>query len=82
MANRPERLRLNNLAFGGVMNISEKRKTALYTAIFEPFMGMRVAVRNSFDVLGQKNADDIDEKLFRLQLSVWDDVKKALEIKD
>jgi len=64
------------------MNISKKKIDALYKAISDPIMGMRIAVKQSENVLGVKNASDIDDLLYRLELSMWEDVKKALDISE
>ena len=64
------------------MHISKKKRDALYKAISDPIMGMRISVKQSENVLGVKNASDIDDLLYRLELSMWEDVKKALDISE
>ena len=63
------------------MNISEKKKTELYAAIHEPIMQRRITVKQSVDVLGDKNSDLIDTMLYRLNQDIWDEVKNTLNIK-
>lgn len=62
------------------MNISEKKRTELYTAISEPIMRKRIAVAQSEYVLGNKNAKDIDDILYHLERDIWKEVRLALKI--
>jgi len=64
------------------MRISESNRTKLYAAIHEPIMQKRIAVKQSKDVLGLKNADDIDEMLYKLNNDIWNEVKEVLNITD
>lgn len=64
------------------MKISEKKKTDLYAAIHEPIMNARIATKHSVNVLGEKNADDIDHLLYRLNNEIWKEVIKTLNIND
>lgn len=62
------------------MNLSEKKRSALYEAISEPIMQKRIAVAQSEAVLGKKNARDIDDLLYKLERDIWAEVRKALNI--
>ena len=62
------------------MNLSEKTKQSIYNAISEPIMNKRIAVAQSENVLGSKNAKDINELLCRLEREIWQRVKKSLNI--
>lgn len=64
------------------MDLSDKRHSALYAAISEPVMSSRIAIRHSENVLGQKNVGDIDDLLYHLQLEIWREVRKVLNISD
>lgn len=64
------------------MKLSKKKNDALWEAINKPIERERFAVRNSINVLGTKNADDMDALLWRLKRKTWAEVKKALEIED
>ena len=57
------------------MNISEKRKTALYEAIAEPITQLRIENNAGFSI------EEMDEQLFRLQHEIWRGVHKTLGIK-
>jgi len=62
------------------MRLSESKRTALYTAISEPIMQKRITVKNSSCCLGEKNARDIDDLLYKLERDIWVEVRKALNI--
>ena len=62
------------------MELSEKRRTALYAAISEPIMNKRIAVAQSDNILGKKNSKDIDELLYKLERDIWREVRLALNI--
>lgn len=62
------------------MNISEKKKSQLYAAISGPIMNNRISVRQSKNVLGEKNANDIDDLLYKLERDIWVEVRQALNI--
>lgn len=62
------------------MRLSEKKRSALYTAISEPIMNKRIIIKQSENVLGHKNANDIDELLYKLESDIWAEVQKALNI--
>jgi len=64
------------------MKISEKKKQELYDVIHEQIMQHRIVIANSEDVLGAKNANDIDAMLFRLNQNIWKHVKQTLKITD
>lgn len=52
------------------MKISEKRRSALYSAIFEPIMLVRIK--------GEKGVVDWDRELFDLNRQIWREVQKVL----
>lgn len=62
------------------MNISEAKRTELYTAISEPIMKKRIAIKQSENVLGVKNAKDIDDIFYHLERDIWAEVRLALNI--
>jgi len=62
------------------MRLSESNKTKLYQAISEPMMDMRIAIIQSKNVLGDKNANDLDEMMFKLERNVWSKVKAVLKL--
>lgn len=64
------------------MRLSEKKKSEPYTAIHEPIMRKRISIQNSRQVLGDKNADDLDSSLFKLNQDIWNEVKKTLSINE
>ena len=55
------------------MNLSDARKSRLYDAIHEPIMDERIRF---------KGHEELDEKLFELELEIWRRVKVALNITD
>ncbi len=62
------------------MRLSEKKRGELYDAIHESIMKKRIAVKHSRSVLGDKNANDIDDLLCRLERDIWVQVRKTLNI--
>lgn len=64
------------------MRISEKSRQAVYRAIHEPIMNKRIAIKQSENVLGAKNAGDIDDILYKLERDIWAEIRKALNISD
>jgi hypothetical protein len=64
------------------MNISEKKKTELYAVIHEQVMKRRVTVLQSKDMLGKRNAENIDVMLHRLNQDIWSELRKALNFND
>ena len=63
------------------MEMSNKRREALYEAIREPILKQRIAVGNSKNILGKRNADAIETLLLKLNNDIWDEVKQALNIR-
>jgi len=61
------------------MRMSEHNKHLLYQAISSEIMDLRVELRMNPELL---NAEKIDEKLFKLERSVWAGVTTVLKIKD
>ena len=57
------------------MKLSAKRKTALFNAIHEPIINLRISRYPG-------SGDELDTKLFDLRGEIWAEVKKALEIED
>lgn len=61
------------------MRISEKKKTELYAAIYDPIMDSRIKVLRNDASLRPRDADDL---LHKLTNEIWDSVKAKLEIDD
>lgn len=57
------------------MRLSEKKGQALYEALAEPLMVLRVDFQRDKSI-------NIDEKLFMLQFQIWDNIKNVLNIKE
>jgi len=62
------------------MKISQKNKSALYGAIREPIIDLRIKHRRS-------NSDTItinqfDDDMFQLEQKIWSEIKSALKIED
>jgi|TARA_R110000850_G_scaffold272165_1_gene407062 hypothetical protein len=64
------------------MIISAKKKTELYGVIHEQVMKRRITVQQSKDMLGERNAENIDVMLHRLNQDIWADVRKTLNFND
>ncbi len=62
------------------MKLSHDTRSKLYAAVSDNVMDARVTVMQSADVLGQKNASDINELLFRLEQKIWDEIKMTLNL--
>ena len=58
------------------MRISEKKQSELYSAIREPIMDARIAVKH----VNNLTEDNVDDMLFKLEQRVWREVKKTLNI--
>lgn len=58
------------------MRVSEKKKSELYKALSEPIFQLRVYINNQ----NKPVKEDIDNKLFRLELDIWDSIAKVLGI--
>jgi hypothetical protein len=65
-----------------IMRISEKKKTELYAVIHEQVMKRRVTVLQRKDMLGERNAENIDVMLHRLNQDIWSELRKALNFND
>lgn len=61
------------------MKISEKKRAQAYLAIGKTIMDLRVKI-----VQEQNNLSpmDIDEKLFNLEIKIWEELTKVLGIED
>ena len=59
-----------------MMSLSQKRQAELYSAISDPIMDKRIAINNSSDVLGKRNALNLDEMMFRLEKDIWREVSR------
>lgn len=59
------------------MRISDKRKSALYEAISEPVMNLRIELAQAGLI---DTEDGLDNNLFQLSLEQWREVCKALDI--
>lgn len=60
------------------MKISNKKAAELYTTISKTIMDLRAELYGNKDIKIQ----DIDEKLFHLEVQLWDRVAKVLNIDD
>lgn len=58
------------------MKMSEKRKDDLYSAISEPIMRERIEIQST----GSRSGEDLDFMLFQLELKIWKEVSKAMNI--
>lgn len=58
------------------MKISDKRASALYEAIREPVMTMRLSYTKARPI----SADELDARLFKLEQEIWREVRKALNL--
>lgn len=65
-----------------IMRLSEKKKSALYAAIHEPIMQKRIHISQSSNVLGDKNAKDLDELMFSLNHQIWNQIKTVLKLEE
>ena len=59
------------------MNISEKKRSELYTAIHEPIMQKRIAAKKIYQIQYNNKLDDM---LYELEREIWIEVRKALNI--
>ena len=57
------------------MKMSEKKRQELYDAMSDRIMQLRIDIK-------QGNIVDIDGALFKLEIDIWQRVKKVLNIKD
>ena len=57
------------------MKISEEKRQAVYNAIAETIMDLRVEIR-----MGNVGQEQIDGELFKLESTIWRKVKVALNI--
>lgn len=57
------------------MKISEKKRDELYRTFADKVMDLRIE-------LNLHSVKDLDDRLFQLELSIWDDVKKVLNLED
>lgn len=61
------------------MKISEKNKQKLYNAIYENIVNLRLELEK----LDKYRFDPfLDERLFKLNQNIWDEVKKELKFED
>ena len=63
------------------MKISDQQVTALYAAISEPIMDLRLEYYRSSARM-RSDAQDLDKRLFELQSEIWGPVKFALNIEE
>lgn len=64
------------------MNISGNKRDALYDAIHDPIMDIRVKVGIARKDGKLLTIEEIDELLFSLPTEVWERQKEVLSIKD
>ena len=63
------------------MNVSSKKQTQLYDAIYQPILDLRVL--NGLDSKQEKLLkQQIDKQLFDLNKIIWENVKEILDIED
>lgn len=62
------------------MKISEKKKSALYKAIYEPIMELRVEIGMAVKDGKPISTEGLDELLYRIPEQVWNDQKRVLNI--
>lgn len=60
------------------MELSEKRRSEVYNAIYEPIFKLRIENRDR-NGLPEKYLDD---ELFAMTETIWRDICKALKVKD
>lgn len=54
------------------MKMSEKKRSAIYEAIANPIMDLRISLEREY------NQDSLDQKLFKLEQQIWTKLKIAL----
>ncbi len=59
------------------MRLSEEKKQALYDAIREKIMEIRVDIK-----MEKPGLDRVDDMLFDMEQAIWPEIKKALNIED
>ena len=62
---------------GDTMKLSEKRKQAVYGAIHEQIMQLRISLQRDHQLSGE-----IDHKIAQTITPIWRDVKSALNVKE
>jgi len=62
------------------MYLTIKNKKRLYDAVSEPIMQKRISIQQSKKVIGERNASDLDEMMFRLERQIWGEVSAILGI--
>ncbi len=60
------------------MRISEERHAILYSALSNPIMELRIALMDKSTI----DVNELDGKLFRLELEIHKRIKKALNIQE
>ena len=61
------------------MNMSDENKQKLYDAISDPIMDKRVEVKMENKLFTHH---EIDELLYKLERTIWNNVKRTLKVKD
>jgi archaellum component FlaC len=59
------------------MRISKKKRQELYKAFSDPIMKVRINIAQT-----KPSLPTVDEKLFRLEQEIWQEIKATLEIKE
>ena len=60
------------------MRMSEKKRSELYNAVRENIMVLRIEIPNMNMLTDEK----IDDKLRKLEIDIWKDIKKTLNLQD
>ena len=63
------------------MILKEEREQELYDAVADNIMNMRVNVKQTPNFFYKNSKNDLDEMLFQLELKIWKDVCKALNLR-
>lgn len=56
------------------MRLSEKKRNALYAAISDPVMDLRLAVQK----YGAPSGEHLDARLFKMQSDIWRQIHEVL----
>lgn len=64
------------------MNISQKKKTALYNALDDPIMNLRLEINRNQRQGNPITVINLDEKLYKIVFEIWGKQKTVLGIED
>ena len=63
------------------MKLSEKKQEALYLAIHEPVMQIRIQLlQGKLGYIGQTQTNTIEKLLFKLEIEIWREQFKVLNL--